>query len=222
MSLTNVDLSAHILTTIFLHAYLVISVYSCTIPHVCVEWSEAVHRRRSAIYCAIRLSPHLNSVHGTLPTFKPGRASYVIQVKAPQPCLSNCSSFSRAFVDVLSEATKTHLISHVGIQGTKNGCGEGGCGACSVQVHNLDINTGKEGRSSDTLLQLPVLVVSLTAAGNVNTKCINACLCPVGSLDGCSVVTVEGMGNAQTGFNAVQGVYQPSSTFHLHKKLLLC
>lgn len=136
--------------------------------------------------------------------------------------MSNCSGFPQAFVIVLSEATKTHPISHVELQGTKNGCGEGGCGACSVQVHNLDIDTGKESRSSHTLLLLSVLIVSLTAAGKVNTKCINACLCPVGSLDGCSVVTVEGMGNAQTGFNAVQGVYQPSSMFHLHKKLLPC
>ncbi|KAA6423444.1 MAG: Aldehyde oxidase, partial [Trebouxia sp. A1-2] len=65
--------------------------------------------------------------------------------------------------------------------GTKNGCGEGGCGSCSVQVHELDDESGQ-----------------------LKTRCINACLCPVGSLDGCSVVTVEGLGNAQIGFNAVQ------------------
>ncbi|KAL0029788.1 hypothetical protein WJX77_000034 [Trebouxia sp. C0004] len=65
--------------------------------------------------------------------------------------------------------------------GTKNGCGEGGCGACSVQIHELD-----------------------NGSGQLKTRCINACLCPIGSLDGCSVVTVEGLGNAQIGFNAVQ------------------
>ena len=42
-------------------------------------------------------------------------------------------------------------------------------------------------------------------SGQLTTRCINACLCPVGSLDGCSVVTVEGLGNAQDGFNPVQG-----------------
>lgn len=54
-------------------------------------------------------------------------------------------------------------------------------------------------------------IVYVTAAGKLNTKCINSCLCPVGSLDGCSVVTIEGIGNAQIGFNAVQGAYQPGS-----------
>ena len=97
------------------------------------------------------------------------------------------------------------------MQGTKNGCGEGGCGACSVQVHNLDINTGKQAAGISTPRCCCRSYTSLTAAGKINTKCINSCLCPVGSLDGCSVVTVEGMGNAQIGFNAVQGVYQPRS-----------
>ena len=49
----------------------------------------------------------------------------------------------------------------------------------------------------------------VATAGQLRTKCINACLCPVGSLDGCSVVTVEGLGNAQIGFNAVQGDVAP-------------
>jgi hypothetical protein len=39
----------------------------------------------------------------------------------------------------------------------------------------------------------------------VTTKCINACLAPVASLDGCSVVTAEGLGDCTRGFNPVQG-----------------
>ena len=42
--------------------------------------------------------------------------------------------------------------------------------------------------------------------GEVRAKCINACLAPVASLDCCSVVTVEGLGDCVKGFNPVQGM----------------
>ena len=37
------------------------------------------------------------------------------------------------------------------------------------------------------------------------TTSINSCLCVVGSLDGSSITTVEGMGNSAAGFHSVQG-----------------
>ncbi|CAL5222937.1 g5372 [Coccomyxa viridis] len=65
--------------------------------------------------------------------------------------------------------------------GTKSGCGEGGCGSCSVEVYQYN-----------------------PSSGSTTTKCINACLAPIASLDGCSIVTVEGLGNCSSGFNPVQ------------------
>ena len=50
------------------------------------------------------------------------------------------------------------------------------------------------------------MVILITCpADSAKGKCINACLAPIASLDGCSVVTVEGLGNCVKGFNPVQG-----------------
>ena len=34
---------------------------------------------------------------------------------------------------------------------------------------------------------------------------VNSCLLPVGALEGCHIITSEGLGNSRTGFNQVQG-----------------
>ncbi|CAF3867589.1 unnamed protein product, partial [Rotaria sordida] len=53
------------------------------------------------------------------------------------------------------------------------GCGEGGCGACTVLISRcIDRNSGE-----------------------IEHRTINACLAPVCSVDGCDVVTVEGLGS---------------------------
>lgn len=59
---------------------------------------------------------------------------------------------SRRLLDVLRE--------DLGVTGTKEGCGEGECGACSVLIDG---------------------------------EVVNSCLVAVGQIDGCSVVTVEGL-----------------------------
>lgn len=42
-------------------------------------------------------------------------------------------------------------------------------------------------------------------AGKERTTSINSCLCPIGSLHGASITTVEGIGNSKAGFHPVQG-----------------
>ena len=57
----------------------------------------------------------------------------------------------------------------ISLCGTKLGCGEGGCGACTVMVSYLDTFTEK-----------------------VQHISVNACLAPVCSMHGMAVTTVEG------------------------------
>jgi xanthine dehydrogenase/oxidase len=58
----------------------------------------------------------------------------------------------------------------VGLTGTKIGCKQGGCGACTVLLSRYD-----------------------SAAGQVVHRSINACLRPLASLDGMAITTVEGI-----------------------------
>jgi xanthine dehydrogenase iron-sulfur cluster and FAD-binding subunit A len=69
----------------------------------------------------------------------------------------------------------------VGLTGTKLGCGEGGCGACTVTVERYDAHVGA-----------------------VVSRAVNACLAPLPSFDGASVTTVEGIGSTKTGLHPVQ------------------
>ncbi|KNC55296.1 xanthine dehydrogenase/oxidase [Thecamonas trahens ATCC 50062] len=71
-----------------------------------------------------------------------------------------------------------HLRDIEGLTGTKASCREGGCGACAVQV--------------------------VRAGGGPGTGSINACLCPLASLEGASVTTVEGVGSSKTGLHPIQ------------------
>jgi xanthine dehydrogenase/oxidase len=57
------------------------------------------------------------------------------------------------------------------LTGAKLGCGEGGCGACTV-------------------------LVSREENGTVRHRSVNACLAPLCAVDGCHVTTVEGIGSA--------------------------
>ena len=61
----------------------------------------------------------------------------------------------------------TGTIAGLGLTGTKLGCGEGGCGACTVMVSSWD-------------------------QGKLLHRSINACLCPLYAVEGMHVVTVEG------------------------------
>lgn len=62
----------------------------------------------------------------------------------------------------------------VGLTGAKKGCGQGGCGACTVILSTRDTETGEYTHRS-----------------------INSCLRPVCSLDGLSLTTIEGTGEPE-------------------------
>jgi xanthine dehydrogenase/oxidase len=72
-------------------------------------------------------------------------------------------------------------LREVGLTGTKLGCGEGGCGACTVMISHFDPTLSKPRHVS-----------------------ANACLVPLCSLDGYHVTTVEGIGGIRQGLHPVQ------------------
>jgi xanthine dehydrogenase/oxidase len=69
----------------------------------------------------------------------------------------------------------------VGLTGTKVGCGQGGCGACTVMLTHRDPLTG----------------------GPVH-RAVNACLRPLCAVDGMIVTTTEGIGNVHEGLAPAQ------------------
>ncbi|CAH0554559.1 unnamed protein product [Brassicogethes aeneus] len=74
-----------------------------------------------------------------------------------------------------------YLRNKLRLCGTKLGCGEGGCGACTVMVSKYD-------RAKRQEVHLPV----------------NACLAPVMSMHGLAVTTIEGIGSTKTKLHPVQ------------------
>ena len=79
------------------------------------------------------------------------------------------------------------------LTGTKLGCGEGGCGACTVMVSSYDPLTS-----------------------TVQHRAVNACLAPLCSLDSCSVTTVEGVSTTDpdTGAVSLHPVQQRLAALH--------
>jgi xanthine dehydrogenase/oxidase len=69
----------------------------------------------------------------------------------------------------------------IGLTGTKVGCGQGGCGACTVMLSQRDALTGT-----------PV------------HRAVNACLRPLCAVDGMMVTTTEGIGNVHEGLDPTQ------------------
>ncbi|XP_057599156.1 xanthine dehydrogenase/oxidase isoform X2 [Hippopotamus amphibius kiboko] len=74
-----------------------------------------------------------------------------------------------------------YLRRKLGLKGTKLGCGEGGCGACTVMLSKYD--------------RLQDKIVHFSA---------NACLAPICSLHHVAVTTVEGIGSTKTRLHPVQ------------------
>lgn len=74
-------------------------------------------------------------------------------------------------------ALRPQLTPDIGLTGTKLGCGEGGCGACTVMVSHAE-------------------------GGRLHHRAVNACLCPLYAVEGMAVVTVEG---ERMGLGAAEG-----------------
>ncbi|KAL3701831.1 hypothetical protein R1sor_019853 [Riccia sorocarpa] len=80
-----------------------------------------------------------------------------------------------------AHSTLLEYIRGLGLTGTKLGCGEGGCGACTVMVSHFD-----------------------SSQQSIVHRAVNACLAPLYSVEGMHVVTVEGIGDRRNGLHPVQ------------------
>ena len=95
----------------------------------------------------------------------------------------------------------TNSIS-VRITGTKLGCGEGGCGACTVMVSRYD-----------------------PASDKIQHQAVNACLAPLCTVDGMAVTTVEGIGSTKTTLHPCQvrtPDFDVTFCMHVHVCMHIC
>ena len=85
-------------------------------------------------------------------------------------------------VEVDSPSPETTLLQFLRrtllLPGTKEACGQGGCGSCTVMVSQKN--------------------------NKINHFSANACLIPICYLHGMAVTTVEGVGGTETGLHPVQ------------------
>ncbi|WIA13174.1 hypothetical protein OEZ85_006766 [Tetradesmus obliquus] len=100
-------------------------------------------------------------------------STIVLAVNGERVVVPASFSPSHRLIDVLRSETR--------FTGPKVGCGEGGCGACTVLADRFDPVTGAVSRAT-----------------------INSCLATIGSCNGASITTAEGLGNSKRGFHPVQ------------------
>ncbi|XP_064607972.1 xanthine dehydrogenase/oxidase-like isoform X2 [Liolophura sinensis] len=74
-----------------------------------------------------------------------------------------------------------YLRRDLGLTGTKNGCDEGSCGACTVMVSAYNRDSGR-----------------------IVHKALTSCMVPICTLHGLAVTTTEGIGSLATGLHPVQ------------------
>ncbi|KAI4382197.1 hypothetical protein MLD38_008192 [Melastoma candidum] len=100
----------------------------------------------------------------------------------------NGQSFELSEVDHPSTTLLDFLRLNTPFKSVKLGCGEGGCGACVVLLSRYDAKLDR-----------------------VEDYSVNSCLTLLGSVNGCSVTTTEGLGNSRDGFHPI---HQRFSGFH--------
>lgn len=107
----------------------------------------------------------------------------VIEEKESNEAIIYINGVRKVISDGLAHLTLLEYLRDLGLTGTKLGCGEGGCGACTVMVSYFD---------------------------QQHKKCVhnavNACLAPLYSVEGMHVITVEGIGNRKSGLHPVQEI----------------
>ncbi|KAL0483649.1 xanthine dehydrogenase/oxidase [Acrasis kona] len=79
------------------------------------------------------------------------------------------------------DASLIEYLRSTGLTGTKLGCNEGGCGACTIMLSHYDHDNKK-----------------------IVNRSVNACLAPLCSVDACAIITVEGIGNTKGMLHMVQ------------------
>ena len=78
-------------------------------------------------------------------------------------------------INIDPKKTVLEYLRENGFTGTKYGCGEGGCGACTVVIAEYDQNKDM-----------------------IRYRSANACLLPLCSINNKQVITIEGIGNCET------------------------
>ncbi|KAL8974370.1 MAG: hypothetical protein Q9197_001387 [Variospora fuerteventurae] len=91
--------------------------------------------------------------------------------------------------DLDPEVTLLEYLRGIGLTGTKLGCAEGGCGACTVVVSQYNPTMKRVYHAS-----------------------VNACLAPLVSVDGKHVITVEGIGNVKQPHPAQERIARSSGS----------
>ncbi|KAI9196952.1 hypothetical protein LWI28_028492 [Acer negundo] len=104
-----------------------------------------------------------------------------IEVKWTKEAILYVNGVRKVLPDGFAHLTLLEYLRDTGLIGTKLGCGEGGCGACTVMISHYDKR---------------------------QQKCVhyavNACLAPLYSVEGMHVITVEGVGNRKHGLHPIQ------------------
>lgn len=121
-------------------------------------------------------------------TKRANRSAGTAKTKASQPAYATDLVFylNGARVQLQNVSPATLLVDFlrsptVGLTGTKIGCKQGGCGACTVLLSEWDAATKQPVHCS-----------------------INACMRPLAALDGMLVTTIEGMGSVNSEVSPVQ------------------
>jgi len=107
---------------------------------------------------------------------------------------TNISFFLNGIEQIVEDARPdTTLLNWLrlekGLSGTKEGCAEGDCGACTVVVAEANLNPQKK-----PLMGMP----------QIKARAVNACILFLPMLDGLSVTTVEGLAGPDGALHPVQ------------------